>query len=52
MAANSVVKDKGYIGRIANTGPQVVEAPHKPNAPRGKSIIHKGNDLRVKGSKK
>ena len=51
MAANSAVTDKGYIGRIGNTGTQYVEAPHKPVGKRGKQIVHKGSDLRNKGGK-
>lgn len=40
--------DKGYIGRIGNTGTQSVEAPVKPaGGGKGKGIIHKGGDLRA-----
>lgn len=38
----------GYVGKIKNTGNQVVEAPVKmPSAKKGGKVI-KGKDLRVK----
>jgi len=39
---------KEYVGKIKNTGTQVVEAPVKmPTSKGGK--VQKGKDLRVKG---
>lgn len=38
---------KGYVGRISNAGTQKVEAPHQKDAPSGKTVVHKGNDLRT-----
>lgn len=48
MADNS---KSAYIGRVGNTGTQVVKAPIAPKGGKGKAIVHKGNDLRVKGGK-
>ena len=42
-----MAKDKGYIGRISNGGPQVVKAPHQVKAPKGKTVVKTGNDLRT-----
>lgn len=52
-AKGSDIMDKkpmggGYVGKIKNTGNQVVEAPVKmPSAKKGGKVI-KGKDLRVK----
>lgn len=40
---------KGYIGRIKNSGAQVVEAPNSGKGKKGDSKIKKGNDLRTGG---
>jgi len=40
--------EKGYIGKIGNTGTQKVQAPHAPNAAKGKSEVKRGEDLRNK----
>lgn len=37
---------EGYAGKIKNTGSQVVEAPKQTKIP-GKSVVHKGKDLRT-----
>lgn len=42
--------EKGYIGRISNSGSQKAEAPHAL-VKKGKSAVKKGNDLRQKKSK-
>ena len=39
--------DKGYIGRIRNTGTQVVKAPVAANTKKGNSTVKKGTDLRT-----
>ena len=38
----------GYVGKISNAGVQVVEAPVKPKAKKGKTVVKKGDDLRSK----
>lgn len=43
--------DKGYAGRIAQTGSQVVKAPSQIAPKKGDSKVKKGTDLRT-GSKK
>lgn len=40
-------EQKGYIGRINNSGTQVVKAPHQTTAPK-KGTVKTGKDLRVK----
>lgn len=40
--------EKGYIGRIKHSGVQVVKAPHNGDAPKGKSNVKRGKDLRTK----
>lgn len=40
------MENKGYIGKISNAGAQVVKAPNQVKAPKGKSEVKKGNDLR------
>lgn len=40
--------EKGYIGKIGNTGAQKVEAPYAPKATKGKSTVKRGEDLRGK----
>ena len=42
-----MAKNEGYIGRIGNGGPQVVNAPNQVKAPRGKTVVKTGNDLRT-----
>lgn len=37
----------GYIGKISNSGAQVVKAPLAQGNGKGKSVVHKGNDLRT-----
>ena len=39
--------DKGYIGRIRNTGTQVVKAPVSANTKKGNSTVKKSTDLRT-----
>lgn len=38
--------EKGYIGKIGNTGTQHVKAPLSTNTKTGKQIVKKGSDLR------
>lgn len=38
-------ENKGYIGRIQNTGTQVVKAPHQTTATKT-GTVHTGGDLR------
>lgn len=40
--------EKGYAGKIANTGNQKVQAPLPNHASKGKSTVQKGTDLRAK----
>lgn len=40
--------DKGYAGKIAQTGSQVVNAPAQVAPKKGKSTVKRGNDLRQK----
>ncbi len=40
--------EKGYAGKISNTGAQKVQAPHTPNTTKGKSDVKRGDDLRTK----
>ena len=40
--------DKGYAGRIAQTGSQTVKAPAQVSPKKGKSTVKTGNDLRSK----
>ena len=37
---------EGYIGKIKNSGVQVVKAPHPGNGKKGKSTVKTGTDLR------
>lgn len=46
-----MAENKGYAGRIKNSGSQVVKAPYASEAKRGQSTTKKGEDLRG-GSKK
>lgn len=41
----------GYVGKIANTGAQKVEAPCAIKPAKGKASTKQGNDLRSGGSK-
>lgn len=41
--------DKGYAGKIAQTGSQVVKAPAQVSPKKGKGTVKTGNDLRSKG---
>ena len=44
--------DKGYIGKIANQGAQVVQAPHQNSPKKGRKSVIRGTDLRAgKGGK-
>lgn len=40
--------DKGYAGKIAQTGSQTVKAPAQVSPKKGKSTVKTGNDLRSK----
>lgn len=40
------MSEKGYAGKISNSGSMKVEAPHKPTGKKGKSTVKKGDDLR------
>lgn len=39
--------DKGYKGKISNSGTQVVKAPYQQNAGKGKKVVKTGTDLRA-----
>lgn len=39
--------EKGYAGRIQNTGAQVVKAPFNGNPKKGKATVKTGEDLRT-----
>ncbi len=39
------MENKGYKGKISNSGTQVVKAPNQKTE-KGKSVIKTGNDLR------
>lgn len=39
--------EKGYIGRIANSGSQEVKAPHMVKPKKGTSKVTRGTDLRA-----
>lgn len=39
-------KKPTYTGRISGAGRQYVEAPVKPSCTKGKTIKHRGTDLR------
>ena len=39
-------KKSGYVGKIANTGTQMVKAPNQVKAKGGKSVVKTGKDLR------
>ena len=43
--------DKGYAGRIAQTGSQVVKAPGQIAPKKGTGKVKKGDDLRNGGRK-
>ena len=38
----------GYVGKIGNTGTQVVKAPHQTTLPK-KGTVKTGKDMRTKG---
>ena len=38
--------DKGYAGRISNSGSQVVQAPAQIKGKKGQSVVKRGSDLR------
>lgn len=43
-----MAKNKGYAGKVANTGSQRVTAPCAKDAPAAKgSVRHSGSDLRT-----
>lgn len=37
----------GYIGKISHAGTQEIKAPNQVQAPKGKSVVKKGSDLRT-----
>lgn len=39
--------EKGYAGKIKNSGTQVVKAPYGGGEKKGKSVVKTGNDLRT-----
>ncbi len=39
-------KKSGYIGKIANTGTQMVKAPNQVKPGGGKAVVKTGKDLR------
>jgi len=41
-----MAEKKGYAGKIANAGTQVVKAPHQVKAKGGKVKVKTGRDLR------
>ncbi len=41
-----IVEKKGYIGRIKNSGTQIVQAPHQSTDAK-KGTVKKGGDLRA-----
>ena len=43
----AAAQKKGYVGRIANTGAQKVEAPCAVKAAKGKAGVRQGKDLRT-----
>lgn len=43
-----MAESKGYTGKIANSGAQKVDAPVAVKAPKGKSTVKRGEDLRAK----
>lgn len=40
-------KKGSYVGKVGNTGVQVVEAPLTQAKPKGKTVVHSGKDLRA-----
>ena len=40
--------EKGYAGKIAQTGSQTVKAPAQVSPKKGKATVKTGNDLRSK----
>ena len=38
--------EKGYIGKIKNTGTQIVKGPYSGGQKKGKNVVKTGNDLR------
>lgn len=41
------MSEKGYIGRIPNSGTMAVKAPHQQKPVRKGTVVKKGNDLRT-----
>lgn len=39
--------NKGYIGKIGNTGAQVIKAPAAANSKKGTAAVKTGTDLRA-----
>lgn len=35
-----------YIGKVKQSGSQVVEAPHQVKGPKGNAVVKTGKDLR------
>lgn len=42
--------NSGYIGGVPNSGAAVVKAPNQKTVKKS-PVVHRGNDLRAKGSK-
>lgn len=42
-----MAKKNGYIGKIQNTGAQVIKAPVAANGKKGNATVKKGEDLRT-----
>lgn len=45
------MKGMGYVGKIANTGSQVVKAPAQEAPKKGNGTVKKGSDLRTGSGK-
>lgn len=42
------MKERAYVGQITHSGTQVIKAPNSKEAPKGKTVVKTGNDLRSK----
>lgn len=40
------MENKGYKGKISNSGTQVVKAPNQVTESKGKKVVKTGTDLR------
>jgi hypothetical protein len=47
MKGGDNMKEKGYAGKIKNTGTQIVKATHQVATPAKKGTVKTGSDLRV-----